>query len=144
MPPHFFLRTEQFNPKLELFLAIHQRMEVAFNYRVFNYCGPYYVPPINFPILFMINSQHGSQHSSRPMHSLFLPLHFSCAVSALAYHQQVDRFGEEVGKCGVGGSIEHGRTSSFGYTQQDTGQDEYPGKRNCSHKARKNVYNELL
>ena len=44
-PPHFvrrggnapplFLRTEQFNPKLELFLAIHQRMEVAFNYRAF-------------------------------------------------------------------------------------------------------------
>ena len=35
MPPPLFLRTEQFNPKLELFLAIHQRMEVAFNYRVF-------------------------------------------------------------------------------------------------------------
>ena len=41
-PPHFlrrggnapplFLRTEQFNLKLELLLAIHQRMEVAFNY----------------------------------------------------------------------------------------------------------------
>ena len=44
-PPHFFrrggnapplfLRTEQFNLKLELFLAIHQRMEVAFNSRAF-------------------------------------------------------------------------------------------------------------
>ena len=43
------------------------------------------MPPINFPILFMINSQHSSQHSSRPMHSLFLPLHFSCAVSALVH-----------------------------------------------------------
>ena len=35
LAPPLFLRTEQFNLKLELFLAIHQRMEVAFNYRVF-------------------------------------------------------------------------------------------------------------
>ena len=34
-----FLRTEQFNLKLELFLAIYQRMEVAFNYRAFLYYG---------------------------------------------------------------------------------------------------------
>ena len=34
-PPPLFLRTEQFNLKLELFLAIHQRMEVAFNSRAF-------------------------------------------------------------------------------------------------------------
>ena len=58
MPPHF-LRTEQFNLKLEFFLATHQRMEVAFNSRVF-IVVPMYVPPINFPILFMIDSQHSS------------------------------------------------------------------------------------
>ena len=34
-----FLRAEQFNLKLELFLAIYQRMEVAFNYRAFLYYG---------------------------------------------------------------------------------------------------------
>ena len=59
-PPHFlrrggsapplFLRTEQFNPKLELFLAIHQRMEVAFNYRVF------IVVPMCHPLISLCSS----------------------------------------------------------------------------------------
>ena len=61
-------------------LAIHQRMGVAFNYRAF-IVVPIYVPPINFPILFMINSQHSSQHSSWA-HALafFAPPLFMCRL----------------------------------------------------------------
>ena len=44
-----FLRTEQFNLELELFLAIHQRVEVAFNDRAFIVVliSYNYVPPIS-------------------------------------------------------------------------------------------------
>ena len=88
-PPHFlrrggnapplFLRTEQFNLKLELFLAIHQRMEVAFSYKAF-----IVVPIMCHPLISLYSSW--SIPNIAPMHLLcchFLPLHFSRAVSAL-------------------------------------------------------------
>ena len=75
--PPLFLRIEPFNLKLELFLATHQRMEVAFNSRAFIVVSMY-VPPINYPILFMIDSQHSSH--ALAMLPFFAPPLFTCRL----------------------------------------------------------------
>ena len=51
---------------------------MAFNYRVFIVVPIIYVPPINFPILFMIDSQHSSH--ALAMLPFFAPPLFTCRL----------------------------------------------------------------